>query len=271
MVSHTQPPSAQQTKGSMLVAKKGLSLIELMVALTIVALLIAILLPTLVSVRNQAQAAACIQNQRTLSVAWLMYKDDNDDKLVGGHVGARPHDWVQGPTGPGDIITRKIQGIREGALFQFTGETDAYRCPSDRRQSNVGPIAFRSYSIAGGADGEGWQNSYVQAKKYSDIIRPAEKYVFVEEADQRGWNMGSWVMNVKDESWVDPVAIWHARARSTLGFADGHANVREWIDSSTIEMAQKQEFFHPVPEGEGQDLRYILAGFPRKTLDSIPP
>ena len=197
-------------------ARRGLTLIELLIVIGVISLLMALSLPALVRVRNQAQGTVCTQNLRTLSLAWLLYKDDNDDRLVGGQVGKYPHDWVQKPTGAGSMLERQKEGIRQGALYHYAGKNvDVYRCPADQRKLIPGQIAFCSYSIPGGANGEIWDNAYVQAERYSEIHEPATKYVFVEEADPRGWNQGSWVLNPRGGTWVDPLAIWHSRARST--------------------------------------------------------
>ena len=109
-------------------ARRGLTLIELLVVVAIVSLLLGLSLPALVRVRNQAQGAVCIQNLKTLSLAWLLYKDDNDDSLVGGQVGKTPSDWVQGPAGAGTIVECKKEGIRRGALYRYVGDmVDVYR------------------------------------------------------------------------------------------------------------------------------------------------
>jgi prepilin-type N-terminal cleavage/methylation domain-containing protein/prepilin-type processing-associated H-X9-DG protein len=250
-------------------ARRGLTLVELLVVIGAISLLAALSFPALLQVRNQAQGTVCVQNLKTLSLAWLVYKDENDDRLVGGQVGKYPHDWIQRPTGAGTILERQKEGIRQGALYRCAGgKVDAYRCPADQRKLIHGQMAFCSYSIAGGANGEGWQNAYVQAEKYSEIAQPAMKYVFVEEADPRGWNRGSWIVNPLGKTWVDPLAVWHSNGRSTLGYADGHAEIRHWVDSSTIAMSQKQEFTYPVPPKEGEDLRFMLGGFPQKATES---
>ncbi|MBM4028289.1 MAG: prepilin-type N-terminal cleavage/methylation domain-containing protein [Planctomycetes bacterium] len=251
-------------------ARRGLTLVELLVVVGAISLLAALSFPALLRVRNQAQGTICAQNVKTLSMAWLFYKDDNDDRLVGGQAGNYPYAWVQSPTGAGTIIERQKEGIRQGALYRYAGSNiNVYRCPADQRMSMAGQVAFCSYSIAGGANGEGLANAYVQAEKYSEIAQPAGKYIFVEEADPRGWNRGSWVLNPLTRTWVDPLAIWHSNARSTLGFADGHAEIRRWVDKSTIEMSRRQEFSRPVPRNEGEDLRYMLAGFPQKSSESV--
>ncbi len=253
-------------------AKKGLTLLEVLVVVGMISLLMALSLPALVRVRNQAQGAVCTQNLKTLSLAWLLYKDDNDDCIVGGQVGKSPYDWVQKPTGVGSMLDRQKEGIRQGVLFHYAGQdVGLYRCPADQRKLIPGQIAYCSYSVAAGANGEEWQNAYERAVRYSDISQPATKYVFVEEADPRGWNRGSWVLNPNGGTWVDPLAIWHSRARSTLGYADGHAEIHHWVDRSSVEMSRKQEFFYPVPAGQGEDLRFMIGGFPQKIPEMPEP
>jgi prepilin-type processing-associated H-X9-DG protein len=251
-------------------ARRGLTLIELLVVVGAITLLLAMSLPALLRARNQAQGAVCTQNQRSLTIAWLLYKDDNDDRLVGGNagnVGKRPFDWVQGPTGVGTAIDRQKEGIRQGALFRHTGgKLEVFRCPSAHTRTDLGQVVYRSYSIADGANGLGRGGTYTVATKYSHIFGPATKYVFVEDADTRG--NGSWVINPLGESWVDPLGIWHSGNRSTLGFADGHVDMHRWVDRSTIEMSENQVFFAPVPANEGEDLRFMIGGFPQKGKDA---
>ncbi|OHB66190.1 MAG: hypothetical protein A2Y76_07175 [Planctomycetes bacterium RBG_13_60_9] len=251
-------------------ARRGLTLVELLVVVGMISLLLMISLPALMRAKNQAQGAVCVQNLRTLSLAWLLYKDDNDDRLVGGNVdttGKRLFDWVRAPSGTS--VEAEKEGIRQGALFRYVGtEANVYRCPADGRKLITNQTAFRSYSIAGGANGENWLNTYAPAAKYTDISQPSSKYVFVEEADARGWNKGSWVIDPKSQTWVDPLAIWHSRTRSSLGYADGHADIRRWLDHSTMLMSAEQRFFCPVPPDEGADLRFMLGGFPQKAAES---
>jgi prepilin-type N-terminal cleavage/methylation domain-containing protein len=247
-------------------ARRGLTLLELMIVVAVIVMLLMLSFPALMRARNQAQGAVCAQNLKSLSLAWLLYKDDNDDRLVGGHVGKRPYDWVDKPAGVG--IESEKDGITRGALFGYTGKTlDIYHCPADQRKQAAVQPAFRSYSIPGGANGEDWQNTYTPAEKYSQIPQAGTKYTFVEEADPTGWNRGSWVLNPQSQTWVDPLAIWHSRARSTLGYADGHAEIHRWVDRSTIEMAEQGKFFYVVPADEGVDLRYMLSGFPQRATD----
>ena len=248
--------------------KRAFTLIELLVVIAIIAVLMAILMPSLRAARDQAKRVHCVSNLKTLSLAWFMYKDENDDKLVGGHTTAGH--WVLAPSG--DSVEQKKEAIRQGALFPYVNDTvDVYRCPADLRIKDPGQFAFRSFSIAGGANGENWSGA-VQAKKYSDLKRPASKYIFLEDIDPRGYNTGSWVMDFPP-SWVDPLAMWH-NERGTIGFADGHAEMHRWNDRHFIDWCQQAmfepgsfSFYRSAPADEREDINYMARGYPCKSHD----
>ena len=46
--------------------------------------LLAILMPALHRVREQGQRAVCLNHMKTLTLCWIMYADENDDRIVNG-------------------------------------------------------------------------------------------------------------------------------------------------------------------------------------------
>ncbi len=247
---------------------RAFTLIELLVVIAIIAVLMAILMPSLRLARDQARRVHCVSNVKTLALAWLMYKDDNDDDLVGGHTD--PGNWVDRPVANATLEQQK-DAIRRGLLFTYVGKSpDLYHCPADRRVQGVN-VAFLTFSVAGGANGESW-DEYNRARKYSDLKHPAQKYVFIEEADSRGTNIGSWQMYPKSKRWVDPVAMWHNR-KSTIGFADGHAEMHQWEDETFIEWNERAmytptafSFNMTPPPDERTDIEFMARGFPMKSF-----
>jgi prepilin-type N-terminal cleavage/methylation domain-containing protein/prepilin-type processing-associated H-X9-DG protein len=69
---------------------RGFTLIELMVVVAIIALLMAILLPSLASARERARTTECLSNLRQLSHGWHMYADENKDISLPGRYAKKP-------------------------------------------------------------------------------------------------------------------------------------------------------------------------------------
>ncbi len=66
--------------------KRAFTLIELLVVIAIIAILMGILMPSLRAAKELARSANCLANQRSLVLAYTMYADDNDSRIVRGHV-----------------------------------------------------------------------------------------------------------------------------------------------------------------------------------------
>lgn len=60
----------------------GFTLIELLVVIAIIAILAAILFPVFAQAREAARKATCQSNLKQLSLAWMMYTQDNDERAV---------------------------------------------------------------------------------------------------------------------------------------------------------------------------------------------
>ena len=247
--------------------KGGFTLIELLVVIAIIALLLALLMPALRLAKDQAAGLVCISNLNTLSLAWFTYTIENEGQLMGGH---RVRDgnfmdrncfpdgfWINPPhkadfSYEGDPIPSTIDeeliGIRNGKIFPFVKTVEVFRCPFDSRLEMPNQYAYCSYSIAGGMNGEEAYGTCKDdpdrvAEVFDEIKNPDRKYVFIEEADDRGWNMGSWLLNVSGDTWIDPLAPWH-NDRSMLGFADGHGEKHRWRSKETADMNINQVFGH---------------------------
>ncbi|MHC4170028.1 MAG: type II secretion system protein [Planctomycetota bacterium] len=264
--------------------KQAFTLIELLVVIAIIAILMAILMPSLRIAREQGRSIVCRSNVKTLTLAWLVYKDENDSKLCNAQTPGPSYNqkelapWVVMPPGMGDsTVEEKKEYIKTGVMWPYVKQIDAYRCPSDKRNKSTGhKFAFRTFSIAGGLNGVGKNGGWevIPCLRYSDIDSPATKYVFTTECDPRGYNMNSWVIRPKSRQWVDPFATWHRRNSSTLGWADGHVDTNRWLGEGLIKWnlqalytPQTFSFYRtPAPDDEIKDFDYALKGYAYRSL-----
>ncbi len=225
--------------------RRGFTLIELLVVIAIIAVLMAILIPTLNRAREQGKRAACLNNLGQLGLAWVLYADDNDDKIVNGNTGKvgegnipRDEDgWVHW-AGYSDNTSEKdqIKAIKDGALFPYCVNEKLYKCPTGLRGE------MRTYAIVDSMNG--WPSG-PRIKNRMDIRRPGERVVFLDE----GWvTFASWSVPYDREAWwgggvtapgilnnrhKDPPPVRHGNG-TDFSFADGHSEYWKWKDPRTI-------------------------------------
>ena len=252
----------------------GFTLIELLVVIAIIAILAALLLPALAKSKQKAMSAACLNNHKQMALCWLMYADDNQDILVNANnfdnaniPGQTQHPWrYQPPTAyysttlpvvpaQGSLdkqsyaILLMEECVKQGAFGPYLKNPYVIHCPGDARfKLPVGNgFSFGSLAAVTGINGQTWANHPTQNEiltKRSQLNRPSDKLLFVEENDPRDENWGTWVMNVNGtaaNNWagttiLDSPAVFHVNA-STFSWADGHSSSRRWLDPATVAYA----------------------------------
>ena len=125
--------------------KNSFTLIELLVVITVIAILAAVLMPALVSARKKAKMITCVNRQKQIATAFMMYAADFDGFAYGGPEWAtailpeavvKPYrdagklKWPDSPEGQGYLMGEEI-------LF----------CPS-RRLANLGDAATYGGSVS---------------------------------------------------------------------------------------------------------------------------
>ena len=142
----------------------------------------------------------------------------------------------------------------DGPLFIYAPNPGIVHCPGDRRYQlpftvgGGGPYGWDSYSGVNYLNGEGRNDG--TKRNYSirtQIKQPAERFVWVEGADMRGENVGSWQMlntssygtaanAFTDAKFGDSPAAFHVTS-ACFNFADGHAESHRWLSAATIDFA----------------------------------
>jgi prepilin-type N-terminal cleavage/methylation domain-containing protein len=132
----------------------GFTLIELLVVIAIIAILAAMLLPSLAKAKAKAQSIRCVNNLKQLGLANRMYADEFNDRLAypnwdSGNSAAAPQGWlysmnsatlpagapsgaVPNPYEPGNWWLRQIIAASQtGLWFRYTANPNVYLCPVD--------------------------------------------------------------------------------------------------------------------------------------------
>ncbi|MGH7968630.1 MAG: prepilin-type N-terminal cleavage/methylation domain-containing protein [Limisphaerales bacterium] len=227
--------------------REGFTLIELLVVIAIIAILAAMLLPSLTAAKMKATGSYCLSNEKQLTLAFIMYASDNIDVMPpslnyngkdmdGGGYWAEPNPGITTGIPATEAIRRITTGFSQGPLWKYDANPGSYHCPGDLRfRRPVGNHwAYDSYSKADGINGGMWNLPPII--KLSLVPEPARTMVFVEEADSRNFNLGTWAFNADTHGWVDSVAIFHNGA-SSISLADGHIEAHKWLEGTTIKAA----------------------------------
>jgi prepilin-type N-terminal cleavage/methylation domain-containing protein/prepilin-type processing-associated H-X9-DG protein len=220
---------------------RGFTLIELLVVIAIIAILMAVLMPALSRAREQGKRAACMSNTKQMALAWNLYADDYDAKIVNANtaVDGDPtpgKGWNRDETcwvyWPGQNATQEValRELRRGLLFPYCPSVKLFKCPTGVRGEIVTyaiPDAMNGYfSIVG---------TEKQIKTLKTQIRnPSEQIVFLDEGRL---SPSSWTIYYDQERWWDQITARHGDG-TNFSFADSHTEYWKWKDPRTLEVAK---------------------------------
>ncbi len=119
------------------------TLIELLVVVSIIALLISILLPSLRKARDQAKDTACKANLRSMGQAFMMYAERFDNVWPPVTDVFNTNRWPV-PFHIGKIVTHELARYDNNGNLVRGGGPSIFLCPSDRS-----PRLIRDWRVAG--------------------------------------------------------------------------------------------------------------------------
>jgi prepilin-type N-terminal cleavage/methylation domain-containing protein len=264
------------------------TLIELLVVISIIAILAALLLPALSHAKSKAQGLLCLNNHRQLLLAWRLYNDDNGGRLL--YASADPSDrtkdpyvWIHGkmnfdPANPSNWDVEK--DIRTSPLWPYSGDAALWKCPADRSTviPSSGPFQgrtvrrVRSMSMNlwvggfGGRDfGISGANTWRIYLQDSEMLNPGPSQIFIFldmredsiDVGNFGTDMRGWPDEPERNAFLDYPASYHLRAGG-LSFADGHAEMRRWVDDRTMPPVVRDGLIPDVvPSPNNRDVTWL--------------
>lgn len=211
---------------------RAFTLIELLVVISIIAVLIAILLPTLSKARQIGRATVCLSNLRSLGGSAVMYADANEGHLpnVGlAHGGSidEGNAWIN------------------SAIAEI-GNAAVARCPDDRSPAWETPppnttvlrrVSYAdNYYLSGNVEGREEFNVYTR------IPRTAATIMWVELAEEGPYSVAD---HVHPENWFanprslasQEMQIDRHLGKANYAMADGHAEPFTFEQTYTIDLA----------------------------------
>lgn len=232
--------------------QRGFTLIELLVVISIIALLVAILLPFLGRTRESAKDVICKSNLRQLAIAQAAHAGDHDGKY------ANSDEWVWnssvGPKGQPNfprVDPTVNDATEEGTLFPYTNDTNLYLCPvaadtmpqisATYKGRWNGDRLVRSYSMNWNAGQRIFETSEGN-EKIDDVSDPSNFVLNCEENTFVVPKLNAWPMqdgtmiarNVYKDTDGDSFATFHGRLggeKTTISSADQNAGANNAMAS----------------------------------------
>ncbi len=223
---------------------RGFSIVELIVVVAILAILLALLLPALSGAKTSAKKVSCMDNERQLGAAFLIYANDDSKQSFGGSSSNLQYwpfvdeNWLRGSANLSvKIFFCPLTSNGRDALKAQKNSYIDLAAPALQANS---PHGYSYDPLLWFADMEDFWNGNTDSRNTSRFVPKTVvnvgSYAHANEAfDMEGKKFGPssiWLMTDNDiitgnKFWPEPNNNHGADGANTV-FADGHA---EWISS----------------------------------------
>ena len=185
------------------------TLIELLILISIIAILAAILLPALNKARMIAHQTACINNQSQIMKAYLMYADDNAGWLVNPNKNYRVLCIITGDQYLVPYLGMSTNGSINHYGFIAQNGRDRFACPAQKNVTDRGytPTLGVSYNL----------NRPNHKIKISSIRHPTNAMILM---DIVGEPVAYWMY--QSPAFGISYPYRHPQQRTVVSLADGH-------------------------------------------------